>query len=65
MEQSIKEAGVLIPGGRTDIGNATALLFAKAGAKVMIAGRRLDRADKTEQKIKPNGAEGFFIPADV
>jgi len=54
---------VLITGGRSGIGQATAVMFAEQGAKVVIAGR--SHADETLAKIKEVGGEGMFVKTDV
>ena len=54
---------VLVTGGRSGIGQATAIAFAEQGAKVVIAGR--SHADETLAKIKELGGEGMFIKTDV
>ena len=54
---------VLITGGRSGIGQATAVAFAKQGAKVVVAGR--SHADETLARIKEAGGEGIFIKCDV
>ena len=54
---------VLVTGGRSGIGAATALAFAQQGAKVAIAGR--SHADETLAAIKEAGGEGMFIKCDV
>ena len=54
---------VALTGGGTGIGRATAIAFAKQGAKVVIAGR--SNADKTLQSIKEIGGEAMFVRADV
>lgn len=54
---------VLITGGRSGIGQATAVAFAEQGAKVVIAGR--SHSDETLAKIKAVGGEGIFIKTDV
>lgn len=54
---------VLITGGRSGIGQATAVAFAEQGAQVIIAGR--SNADETLAKIKEAGGQGEFIRTDV
>src|SRR5579859_4149297 len=56
---------VLITGGLTGIGRATALAFAKEGAQVVVSGRRDEEGQKLVSEIRKAGAEGEFIRADV
>ncbi|TDI59025.1 MAG: SDR family oxidoreductase [Alphaproteobacteria bacterium] len=56
---------VLITGGTSGIGEATAYLFAKEGARVAIAGRREDRGAQVVDKIEQDGGNAIFIRADV
>jgi NAD(P)-dependent dehydrogenase (short-subunit alcohol dehydrogenase family) len=56
---------VLITGALTGIGRAAALVFAKKGARLVIAGRR-DEAGKTLVKeLRAFGSEAEFVKADV
>jgi NAD(P)-dependent dehydrogenase (short-subunit alcohol dehydrogenase family) len=53
----------IVTGGGTGIGQATALAFARQGAKVVIAGR--SNADETLSRIKATGGVAIFVKADV
>ena len=56
---------VLVTGGLTGIGRATALAFAKEGAQVVVSGRRDEEGQKLVSEIREAGAEAEFIRADV
>lgn len=55
----------MVTGGGSGIGQATALVFAREGAKVAIAGRSVDRGNQTVQMVKQSGGEAVFIKTDV
>ncbi len=55
----------IITGGTSGMGKATANLFAKEGAKVVICGRRLDLGQEIVQGIKNGNGDAIFIAADV
>ena len=55
----------LITGGTSGIGEATAILFAKEGAKVAITGRNEERGHAVAEKITNDGGKAIFIRADV
>jgi NAD(P)-dependent dehydrogenase (short-subunit alcohol dehydrogenase family) len=55
----------LVTGGTSGIGRDTAVLFAKAGAKVVVAGRREAEGNETVELIRAAGGEGVFVKADV
>jgi len=56
---------VLITGGNSGIGQATALAFAKKGAKVIVAARRVSEGKATVEMIKETGGEAQFVQTDV
>ena len=56
---------VLVTGGNSGIGQATALAFAKEGAKVMMAARRVAEGKETVAMIKETGGEANFVQTDV
>src|SRR6478752_3493562 len=63
--QDFKDKVVLITGGATGIGRATALAFGRRGARVVMAGRRQTEGDKAVAALAEAGSSGHFIAADV
>ena len=55
----------IITGGSTGIGAATAILYARAGAKVIIGDINVEDGEKTEAVIKSEGGIAEFIRTDV
>ena len=55
----------LVTGGTSGIGRETAVLFAKAGAKVVVAGRRELEGQETVELIRAAGGDGLFVRTDV
>ena len=47
------------------IGNATALLFASKGAKVVVADSVADDGQETVRLIRDSGGESIFVKVDV
>jgi NAD(P)-dependent dehydrogenase (short-subunit alcohol dehydrogenase family) len=60
-----KDQVVLITGALAGIGRATAIAFAKAGAKVVASGRRDEEGRAFAAELRTLGAEAEFIRADV
>src|SRR5258705_2656296 len=56
---------VLITGALTGIGRATALAFAKHGARLVVSGRREAEGKALEAELHRLGAEAVYIQADV
>ncbi|GGC98066.1 SDR family NAD(P)-dependent oxidoreductase [Undibacterium terreum] len=56
---------VLITGALTGIGRATALAFAKNGARLVVSGRREVEGKALEAELRQLGSEAVFVRADV
>jgi NAD(P)-dependent dehydrogenase (short-subunit alcohol dehydrogenase family) len=56
---------VLITGALTGIGRATALAFAREGARLVVSGRHDDAGTALVAELRDVGAEAEFIRADV
>lgn len=55
----------LVTGGSSGMGRATAIAFAKYGAKVVIAARREDRSQAAIDQIHDAGGDAHFIKTDM
>ncbi len=55
----------IITGAGSGIGRETALLFAREGAKVAIAGRTAEKLEEVCREIEENGGEAIFKSCDV
>ncbi|MBI4595260.1 MAG: SDR family oxidoreductase [Candidatus Tectomicrobia bacterium] len=55
----------LVTGGGSGIGRASAWLFAREGAKVLVTDIDMESGQETVKQIKDGGSEALFIKADV
>ena len=55
----------IVTGGSSGIGEATAHLFAKEGARVALMARRVEQGLKVQEAINSEGGEATFISCDV
>ena len=62
---SLRGAVVAITGASAGIGQATALAFAREGARLAVAARRLDRLQELARQIESLGGECLALALDV
>ena len=65
MRKDLENKVALITGGTTGIGRDTAVLFAKAGAKVIFSGRREVEGNETLNLVHAAGGDGHFVKSDA
>ena len=62
---SLEGKVVLVTGGTSGIGKATAIQFARAGAKVVLSGRREKEGKEIVRQIEKLGGEAAFVRGDI
>jgi len=65
MAEELQGKVAIVTGGTSGIGRDAAVLFAKAGAKVVVAGRREAEGKATVDQIRGAGGDGLFVKTDV
>ena len=65
MNENIKDKVIVITGASSGIGEATAKLLAKKGAKVVLGARRTDKLKEIANKIKEEGGQAVYRKLDV
>lgn len=65
MTRSFNGTVALVTGGGSGIGRATALSFARRGARVTVVGRTKEKIDETVEIIKGFGGEAIAVHTDV
>lgn len=65
MTERLRDKIALITGGSSGIGQAAARLFAREGAKVVIADINVEDGEKTVKGIVDEGGEAHFVKANV
>jgi NAD(P)-dependent dehydrogenase (short-subunit alcohol dehydrogenase family) len=65
MEKELKNKIALVTGGASGIGRETALIFAREGAKVVVADMQVESGNETVKLIQKAGGEASFIRCDI
>lgn len=65
MPNRLKDKVAIVTGGAAGIGQATAVLFAEEGAKVVVADLDKTAGEKTVDQIEKSGGEAIFVGTDV
>lgn len=61
----LQDKVAIITGGNSGVGAATAIMFAKEGAKVVISARRKPQLEEVAQKIKDAGGKVLPVVCDI
>ena len=61
----LQEKVAIITGGSSGIGRASALVFTREGAKVIVADVAVEGGQQTVQMVREIGGDAIFIKADV
>jgi len=65
LEGCVKDKVVIVTGGSSGIGKATALKLAEAGAKVVLAARTLDKLEEAGKEIEAKGGKAYLYTVDI
>lgn len=65
MKLSFNDKVAIVTGASSGIGRATAIAFAQAGAKVVVAARRIQEGEETVRLSKDAGSDAVFVQTDV
>jgi len=65
MTQGLRGKVAIVTGGASGIGRASALAFAREGAKVIVADINVDGGEETAGTIRQTGGESIFVKTNV
>ncbi len=61
----LKDKVVVITGASSGIGEATTLLLAEQGVRLVLMARRKDRLDALAEKVRALGSDALVVPVDL
>ncbi|MGH2671961.1 MAG: SDR family NAD(P)-dependent oxidoreductase, partial [Actinomycetota bacterium] len=61
----LRDAVVVVTGASAGIGEATALRFARAGSRTVLAARRTERLEALARAVRSRGGEALPVTCDV
>ena len=61
----LRAKSIVVTGASSGIGRATAIAFARRGAKVVLAARRQEALEEVQQEARALGVETLVMPTDV
>lgn len=64
-KDTLKDRVAIITGGGTGLGKAMALEFARLGAKIVVASRKLENLQQTVSEIEKLSGRALAVPTDV
>src|SRR6202012_2538600 len=65
MRDNLAGRVALVTGASSGIGEATAIILAKHGARIAVSARRKDRLDDLMKRIVAEGGQAIALPGDV
>ena len=65
MERALENKVAIVTGATSGIGRASAIALAKAGAKVVVSGRREKEGEETVRLLQNAGGKGIFVKTDI
>ncbi|HZW74445.1 MAG TPA: SDR family NAD(P)-dependent oxidoreductase, partial [Caldimonas sp.] len=63
--RTLEGKGALVTGAGTGIGRAIALTYARAGATLVLNGRRAEPLEAVRREIEADGGKAHVVAADV
>lgn len=65
MSMNLQGKVVVITGGNSGIGRATAQVFAREGARIVIGARNAERGQRVVEELEKAGGKAMFVATDV